>query len=224
MKKITDRQSKVIKFIEQFLIDHGFPPSVREIANHFGLKSASGVHKHIKALVKKGYLSKGEYLSRSLKVLQSAKGTSEKANNISINNFPFLANMSFEWDPKSNSLSKNSTNINDFPKDAYLLSVNGKMYNGKVNSDSEHLLIFPSQRLTEFTPIVAVIDRSELRTGFYSESNEQIHLKEIDSEHMNSFSKDRIHVLGVLGGLLRRTDIKYENNELNPAGDIAISH
>ena len=70
MKELTRRQRDVLDFIENYLDEKGYPPSVRDIAAQFGLVSAAGVHKHIKALVRKGYLSKEDYLSRSIKILK----------------------------------------------------------------------------------------------------------------------------------------------------------
>jgi repressor LexA len=70
MKGLTRRQSDVLTYIEAFVKSHGYPPSVREIASHFSLRSASGVHKHIKALVKKNFLEKQDFTSRSIRVMR----------------------------------------------------------------------------------------------------------------------------------------------------------
>lgn len=81
MKGLTHRQQEVLAFIEDYVQSRGFPPSVRDIATHLSLVSASGVHKHIKALVRKHYLSKQEFTSRSLRVLrhsESAKSAAEE--------------------------------------------------------------------------------------------------------------------------------------------------
>lgn len=70
MQGLTRRQQEVLTFVEDYLRTHGFPPSVRDIATHLSLASASGVHKHINALVRKRYLSKQQFTSRSLRVLK----------------------------------------------------------------------------------------------------------------------------------------------------------
>lgn len=70
MKGLTKRQQEVLDFIEDYVSHHGYPPSVRNIAAHLSLVSASGVHKHIKALVRKNYLTKQEFTSRSLRVVR----------------------------------------------------------------------------------------------------------------------------------------------------------
>jgi repressor LexA len=76
MKGLTRRQKDVLDFIEMAIRSKGYPPSIREIAAHLELASAAGVHKHVKALVRKGYLSKENHLSRSLRPLAAAVGPS----------------------------------------------------------------------------------------------------------------------------------------------------
>ena len=47
MQGLTDKQIQVYDYIVSFQRDHGYPPSVREIARHLGLKSPSTVHFHL---------------------------------------------------------------------------------------------------------------------------------------------------------------------------------
>jgi repressor LexA len=79
MKRLTRRQQDVLGLIEASIRTKGYPPSVREIASQLNLLSASGVHKHIKALVRKNVLSKEAHLSRSLRILTN--GAAEPAPN-----------------------------------------------------------------------------------------------------------------------------------------------
>ncbi len=60
MRNLTKRQSEILSFIEEYRSINGYPPSVREIAKRFSIKSPSGAKKHIDALVKKGYLKRGK--------------------------------------------------------------------------------------------------------------------------------------------------------------------
>lgn len=68
MKEITDRQHEVLSFISSFTKQNEYPPTVREIGEHFGI-SLRAVQDHIAALQKKGYLSMTQKKSRSLRVL-----------------------------------------------------------------------------------------------------------------------------------------------------------
>lgn len=69
MKELTRRQKEVLDIIERHVRTRGYPPSMREITAELKLASAAGIHKHIKALERKGYLTKEKFLSRSLRVV-----------------------------------------------------------------------------------------------------------------------------------------------------------
>jgi repressor LexA len=76
VKQITDRQQVVLSFISDFTKDNAYPPTVREIGEHFGI-SLRAVQDHIAALQKKGYLSLCQKRSRSIRVLMDDKREQE---------------------------------------------------------------------------------------------------------------------------------------------------
>lgn len=71
MKGITDRQKEVLTFISSFTEANGYPPTVREISENFGI-SIRAVQDHIIALQKKGFLSQTQKRARSIKVLSDS--------------------------------------------------------------------------------------------------------------------------------------------------------
>jgi repressor LexA len=87
MKGLTRRQQDVLAYIEDYVRSRGYPPSVREIASHFSLVSASGVHKHIKALVKKNFLAKQDFTSRSIRVIR--RSTTPRPHHTDSTRWPF---------------------------------------------------------------------------------------------------------------------------------------
>ncbi len=68
MKELTERQEQVLNFIRSYMEENSCPPTVREAAEFFSI-SLKAVQDHFLALRKKGYLSRVEKRSRSLKVL-----------------------------------------------------------------------------------------------------------------------------------------------------------
>lgn len=55
-KSLTKRQADILNYVTDFVEEHGYAPSYREIAQHFELSSVATVHDHITALVQKDYL------------------------------------------------------------------------------------------------------------------------------------------------------------------------
>ena len=66
MKKISAKQQRILDYISEFSLEHGYPPSVREICTEMGLRSPSTVHAHLKKLQEAGYLEPTEHKSRAL--------------------------------------------------------------------------------------------------------------------------------------------------------------
>lgn len=63
---LTPKQKKVFDFINDYIKDRGYAPTLEEIASHFKLNSVSTIHQFIKTLETKGYLSKEYRKSRSI--------------------------------------------------------------------------------------------------------------------------------------------------------------
>ena len=72
MKLLTDRQKEVLIFIAQFTEENTYPPTVREIAEHFSV-SIRAVQDHIIALKKKGYIMLTQKRSRSIRVIKDIR-------------------------------------------------------------------------------------------------------------------------------------------------------
>jgi repressor LexA len=69
---LTDRQREILDFITRSIAKRGYPPTLREIGSHFGIKSTNGVNDHLRALEKKGYLHREDLKSRALRPIVSA--------------------------------------------------------------------------------------------------------------------------------------------------------
>lgn len=72
MQNLTDRQRDILQFIHRSVEDGGYPPTIREIGEAFGIRSTNGVNDHLKALEKKGYVSRGDKKSRALTLTERA--------------------------------------------------------------------------------------------------------------------------------------------------------
>lgn len=66
---LTCRQAEVLSYIEDYLDQHGFPPSSREVSLACGLGSPSGAHRMLVLLESKGYLERTQGRSRALSVV-----------------------------------------------------------------------------------------------------------------------------------------------------------
>src|SRR5579859_3928563 len=67
---LTKIQAKVLAFVEQSSAQNGRPPTITEVARHFGWSSISTAQQHLKALEKKGWLTRTPRSSRSLRIIK----------------------------------------------------------------------------------------------------------------------------------------------------------
>lgn len=81
---LTDRQREILDFIQQSIEARGYPPTLREIGGHFGIRSTNGVNDHLRALEKKGYLQREDLKSRALRPVASHHAPSPNAGFVEV--------------------------------------------------------------------------------------------------------------------------------------------
>lgn len=72
--QMTERQQSVYEFIRDKIRNRGYGPTVREIGENFGIKSPNGVMCHLKALEKKGLITRERNMSRAIQLAAEPKG------------------------------------------------------------------------------------------------------------------------------------------------------
>ena len=70
MQGLTKRQEQTLDFIRSSIEDRGYPPTLRVIGEHMGIRSTNGVNDHLRALERKGYLTREDMKSRALKLVE----------------------------------------------------------------------------------------------------------------------------------------------------------
>ncbi len=68
---LTNRQREILEFIESYMSLNGYPPTYREIADFFGIRTPRGVQQHLKALEKKGIIKLSKGKARSIKIVRN---------------------------------------------------------------------------------------------------------------------------------------------------------
>jgi repressor LexA len=157
---LTERQQAILDFINDYINDNGFPPSVREIGRHFGIYPAT-VQDHITALERKGHLQKKRFQSRTLSVRDSSR---RRPDGIPIvgrvaAGLPLLA-------------QENIEDMIQLPKEwapagAFLLKVQGNSMEGAHILDGDYVLVHPQQTAANGEIIVALIGDEATVKRFY---------------------------------------------------------
>ncbi|MDW8141570.1 MAG: transcriptional repressor LexA [Candidatus Bipolaricaulota bacterium] len=70
---LTEKQRRILDFIVESISEHGMPPTLREIAEAFGMRSVRSVQTHLEALERKGAIRRLMGKSRGIEVLAKAQ-------------------------------------------------------------------------------------------------------------------------------------------------------
>ena len=91
MTGLTDRQLEVLRFIAREIEERGYPPTIREIGEALEIRSTNGVNDHLKALERKGFLTRDPVKSRALIPTDAAREVLGEPRGANVIKFPGTA-------------------------------------------------------------------------------------------------------------------------------------
>jgi repressor LexA len=199
MKVLTKRQDELLQFTRAFLSERKFPPTFREIADHFGM-TVRGAYDHFKALERKGIVQWDKNRSRSLEIIHdSADEPAEQLSQIPIlgtvvAGLPLLSAENLEgYLPFPAALLRGANH--------FALRVKGdSMINAGIHEGD--LAIIRSQNTANNGDIVvAMIDDGITLKRFFLEAN-RVQLKAENPHYPAIYTRD-VRILGKLAQLHR---------------------
>lgn len=167
---LTDRQRSVLDFLRDFLRENGYPPTIREIAGHFDLRSPRGVQDHLEALERKGYIRRARERSRGIELLElAAKRALEPSNVIRLPligkvaaGVPVLSEENIEeWIEVDASFAAREGN--------FLLKVVGDSMVEAHILDGDTIVVSPQETARDGEIVVALVDDEATVKTFYKE-------------------------------------------------------
>jgi len=73
-QELSERQVKMLKFIGEFIADHHFPPTIREIGTKVGIPSTSVVKYNLDILQRRGLIDRDPDISRGIRLVEEMVG------------------------------------------------------------------------------------------------------------------------------------------------------
>ena len=201
MKGITDRQKEVLTFISAYTEENSYPPTVRDISNHFGI-SLRAVQDHILALQKKGYLSQSQKKARSIRVLSDCR---DKEPETFIGKVPLLGTVAAGKPLLSEENLDGYVNLTE-PfvrpgKSYFALRVRGQSMINAGILDGDLAVVEQSSTAQDGQIIVAVIDDAITLKRYYKES-ERIRLQPENPQFQAIYCTD-VRIVGILSNIVR---------------------
>ena len=102
MKPLTDKQKDILIFIEEFINDFGYPPTIRDIQNNCDISSTSVVKYNLDRLQEKGLMTRESEVSRGINLKSDPKNITIKVTVIGTitagETFPLFDDNRWEYD------------------------------------------------------------------------------------------------------------------------------
>ena len=199
MKEPTKRQQEVIDFIAEYIQDHAYPPTIREVANHFSV-SVKGAHDHLAALKKKGLLKQGDKKPRTMELIRLGEERTE------VEDIPILGTVAAGRPLLS------SENMDGFIRfDRSLLKTGRKYFALRVQGDSmneagimdgDTAVIEQQETVRNGDIAVVMLDDAVTLKTFYRESA-RIRLQPENPNYSPIYCSGDVRVLGKLAHVFR---------------------
>jgi len=210
MRGLTDRQQQLLQFIEDHLRINGFPPSIREMADHMGIRSTNGVNDHLKALEKKGYIQRGAGLkSRAISLLSRAKRASSRRPEEPVVAVPILGRVAAGAPVLSDENYEGSISLGrsllPASRKLFALRVRGDSMIDKGIFDGDMVLVSSQPHADSGQIVVALVD-GEATVKTFRRLKNHIRL-EPANEKMEPIivrRQDSASILGVVTGVYRQ--------------------
>jgi len=199
MKELTERQKNVLSFITDYVKKHSYPPTIREVADHYSI-SVKGAHDHITALRRKGYVDQADKKPRTMKLIRSTNDIDSDLIAVPIlgtvaAGAPILSEENFDGNilMHRSMLKKN--------KKYFALKVRGDSMSGAGILEGDTAIIEKQNTVHNGDIAVAVIDEAVTLKRFFKESS-RIRLQAENPKYNPIYSHD-VKILGRLHTIVR---------------------
>jgi len=198
---LTPKQQQLLNFIEQYQLEYGYSPTLREMREHFGVSSDNSILKHLKALTEKNIIQKDES-HRGIKTLTSVKQKSARDHfKLPLLGFVPAGGPVFteEYVEKWIEVSPDIVSNN---KNAFLLKVTGdSMINAGIFEGD--ILIVSSDLQPKLNDIVIALVDNQNTVKRYLKSETGYYLKAENPNYSDIYPEHSLQIQGVVTGLLR---------------------
>jgi len=197
MRWLTDHQRNILRFIVKFQKEHGFSPSIRDIAGNFGLRSPRTVRDYLSSLERKGYIRVHPKKSRAIEVIKDP-----------FSGIPIIGEIA-AGDPIA-AIEKTEEAIDIDPKlfttePCFALRVKGDSMEGAHICDGDYAII-KRQSYAEDGDIVCVVIGDDITLKRFRKKGKKIEFCPENPKYRPiAFDKNfPPTILGILVGLIRR--------------------
>ncbi len=212
---LSERQQRILEFIERYIEENEFPPSIREIGAAVGISSTSVVNYNLKKLEAAQYIKRDPTVSRGIRLLKPLRGTAGSAPSLKI---PLLGRISAGepipvpdvtgQNPYSGETVELAEVLSPDPENLYALEVRGDSMIDALVGDGD-LVILRHQKTASNGEMVAVWlkDREETTLKYFHLEGDEVRLQPANPHYDPILvPADQVEVQGKVVAVIRRVE------------------
>ncbi len=213
----VERRQRILDCIAHTVVERGYPPSVREIADAVGLASTSAVHHHLLSLERDGLLERGSHSSRALRLTSRAATPTRVVENSKVTPFRMPVERDTLALPVMGEIAAgqpieayaDAAETLEVPRsmearpDSYVLRVRGKSMIDALIDDGDFVIVQPQATARDGDIVVALLEDNGVTLKRYFREKDRVRLQPANAE-MEPIYATEVQIQGKVVGVIRR--------------------
>jgi repressor LexA len=200
VQPLTKRQREILDYLNDFIQQHGYAPSLEEIGRRFGLSSLATVHKHLTNLQEKGFIKRAWNRSRSVELVPTRTGTRSVE-------LPLLGYVAAGKPIEAIATSESISVPEDFigKRETYVLRVRGDSMIDEQIRDGDFVIVEDRKTAENGEMVVALLQGSDVTLKKFFRENGHVRLQPANPAMKPLVvPADHVQVQGVIIGVMRK--------------------
>jgi repressor LexA len=197
---LTKRQREILDYLQDFIQQHGYAPSLEEIGRRFGLSSLATVHKHLTNLQEKGFIKRAWNRSRSVEMIPTGSGGRAL-------DLPLLGYVAAGAPIEAVATTETIAVPEDLVgrRDTYVLRVRGNSMIEEQIRDGDFVIVEDRKTAQNGETVVALVGASDVTLKKLYRENGRVRLQPANPDVQPIFvDPDQVQVQGVVVGVMRK--------------------
>ena len=197
---LNDRARQMLAHIQKFTVEHGYPPTIRELGKAFGITSTNGVRYYLNLLERAGHLKRSGRISRGLGTVGAAarrRGFGIPILGRVAAGVPALAEESIEGHLETDALFGD-------PEALFALRVRGDSMIDAGILEGDYVVVRKQERASAGDIVVGLLD-DEATVKYYRPHRDRVELVPANSKYSPIVADEQssLRILGVVRGVIR---------------------
>lgn len=198
---LTKRQREILDYLNEFIQQHGYAPSLEEIGQRFGLSSLATVHKHMTNLEAKNFIKRSWNRSRSVELLPGPSGG--RAIDLPLMGY-VAAGQPIEAVAGTETISVPEALIGR-SRDTYVLKVKGNSMIDEQIRDGDWVVVEDRKTANNGEMVVALLRDQDVTLKTFYRDNGRIRLQPANTTMQPIFADPAdVQIQGVVVGVMCR--------------------